>query len=99
MPHPSEEMHQRIAHIALVFKDYDEAIEFYTKKLDFELIEDSRLSEEKRWVLVAPKGENSVVSYLQRPRMKNKQRALGTKPVVEFSYSFSPMTFGGTSSR
>lgn len=49
-------MSQHIAHIALVVKNYDEAIRFYTGKLNFTLIEDTRLSETKRWVLVAPKG-------------------------------------------
>ena len=48
-------MPQRIAHIALVVKDYDEAIDFYVNKLDFVLLEDTKLSEEKRWVVVAPK--------------------------------------------
>ena len=52
---------QRIAHIALVVQDYDEAIEFYTKKLDFELIEDTQLSKEKRWVLFAPQGVKNVI--------------------------------------
>ncbi|MBL4755648.1 MAG: VOC family protein, partial [Flavobacteriales bacterium] len=49
-------MNQRIAHISLVVKDYDEAIEFYTQKLDFRLIEDTPLSDQKRWVLIAPPG-------------------------------------------
>jgi len=49
-------MNQRIAHIALVVRDYDEAIEFYTKKLHFNLVEDIHLSETKRWVIVAPQG-------------------------------------------
>lgn len=40
-------MYQRIAHIALVVDDYDEAIEFYTKKLDFHLLEDTKLSKEE----------------------------------------------------
>jgi catechol 2,3-dioxygenase-like lactoylglutathione lyase family enzyme len=48
-------MKQRIAHIALVVDDYDEAITFYTQKLNFVLIEDTVLSETKRWVLIAPK--------------------------------------------
>lgn len=48
-------MKQTIAHIALVVADYDEAITFYTEKLGFELIEDTPLTETKRWVLVAPK--------------------------------------------
>ena len=49
-------MKQQIAHVALVVEDYDEAIKFYTEKLNFTLIEDTVLSETKRWVLVAPKG-------------------------------------------
>lgn len=47
-------MKQRIIHVALVVKDYDEAIKFYVDKLKFTLVEDTRLSETKRWVLVAP---------------------------------------------
>jgi catechol 2,3-dioxygenase-like lactoylglutathione lyase family enzyme len=47
-------MYQRIAHLALVVKDYDEAIQFYTEKLGFTLVEDTPLSEVKRWV-VQPK--------------------------------------------
>jgi catechol 2,3-dioxygenase-like lactoylglutathione lyase family enzyme len=49
-------MKQKIVHLALVVADYDEAIEFYTEKIGFELIEDTPQSETKRWVLVAPKG-------------------------------------------
>lgn len=47
-------MKQHIAHIALVVDDYDAAIEFYTQKLNFTLVEDTVLSPTKRWVLVAP---------------------------------------------
>ena len=48
-------MNQSIAHMALVVKDYDEAIEFYTKKLHFTLVEDTYQPEQdKRWVIVAP---------------------------------------------
>jgi len=50
-------MKQHIAHIALIIKDYDDAIRFYTEKLDFDLIEDTVLSDTKRWVLVRPKGD------------------------------------------
>ena len=49
-------MTQLLKHIALVVADYDEAIAFYTQKLGFELVEDTRLSDTKRWVLVAPPG-------------------------------------------
>jgi catechol 2,3-dioxygenase-like lactoylglutathione lyase family enzyme len=48
-------MNRSIAHIALVVADYDEAIKFYTEKLDFVLLEDEPQTETKRWVLVAPK--------------------------------------------
>lgn len=49
-------MKQELAHIALVVKDYDEAIAFYTQQLSFTLIEDTVLSATKRWVLIAPPG-------------------------------------------
>ncbi|GGG99384.1 VOC family protein [Mucilaginibacter phyllosphaerae] len=52
-------MNRYLAHITLLVHDYDEAIKFYTDKLDFELIEDTALSDNKRWVLVAPKGLKS----------------------------------------
>ncbi len=56
-------MKQSIAHVALVVRDYDEAIDFYTKKLRFDLIEDLYQAEQdKRWVLVAP--PNSVGTSL-----------------------------------
>ncbi len=52
-------MQQRIVQVALVVDDYDAAIDFYTRQLDFELVEDTLLSETKRWVVVAPKNSAS----------------------------------------
>lgn len=52
-------MKQRIAQISIVIDDYDKAIAFYTKKLGFQLLEDTILSETKRWVRVAPQGSDS----------------------------------------
>jgi catechol 2,3-dioxygenase-like lactoylglutathione lyase family enzyme len=49
-------MSQRIAHVTLVVRDYDEAIEFFTNAMDFERIEDAPLGEGKRWVVVGPRG-------------------------------------------
>jgi catechol 2,3-dioxygenase-like lactoylglutathione lyase family enzyme len=49
-------MKQYIARFALVVKDYDEAIAFYTEKLDFQLLEDTPMTPEKRWVRIAPPG-------------------------------------------
>lgn len=59
-------MKQSLAHIALVVRDYDEAIEFYTQKLGFVLVEDIRLSETKRWVLVAPPGSSGCSLLLAK---------------------------------
>lgn len=60
-------MIQSIVHIALVVKDYDEAIDFYTKKLHFELIEDTYQTEQdKRWVVVSPPGSKGTTILLAR---------------------------------
>lgn len=60
-------MKQSIVHVALVVKDYDEAIEFYTKKLHFTLIEDTYQPEQdKRWVVVAPPGSSGTNLLLAR---------------------------------
>ena len=59
-------MKQSIAHIALVVKDYDEAIKFYTEKLNFTLLEDTAQSETKRWVKVAPKGAEECCLLLAK---------------------------------
>ncbi|MEO5582927.1 MAG: VOC family protein [Saprospiraceae bacterium] len=58
-------MKQSIAHIALLVYDYDEAIHFYTTKLNFILLEDTKLHETKRWVLIAPPGNPGNGSYPQ----------------------------------
>ena len=57
-------MSQYIAQIAIVVRDYNEAIKYYTTVLNFELIEDTKLSEEKRWVVVQPKGSNNGCKLL-----------------------------------
>lgn len=60
-------MHQVIAHIAVVVRDYDEAIEFYTKKLRFSLVQDIYQPEQdKRWVVVAPPGSSETTLLLAR---------------------------------
>ena len=70
---------QFIAHIALVVDDYDEAIEFYTKKLSFNLIEDTALSETKRWVLVAPKGSSECKILLAKAANAEQKRSIGNQ--------------------
>ena len=59
-------MKQRIAHVTLVVNDYDEAIKFYTEKLYFKLIEDTKLSETKRWVMIAPPGAKGCCLLLAK---------------------------------
>lgn len=49
-------MQQQLGQLALLVKDYDEAIEYYTQILDFELLEDTKMSETKRWVRISPPG-------------------------------------------
>ncbi len=49
-------MRQTLAQIALVVRDYDEAIAFYTQTMQFDLVADTRMSDTKRWVVVAPPG-------------------------------------------
>ncbi|QKG52516.1 VOC family protein [Hymenobacter sp. BRD67] len=49
-------MYQQLAHVALLVRDYDEALAFYTQQLGFQLLADTRLSATRRWVLVAPPG-------------------------------------------
>ena len=72
-------MNQHIAHIALVVNNYDEAIEFYTKKLNFTLIEDTRLSETKRWVKVAPKGDGQCCLLLAQAVNEEQQSRIGNQ--------------------
>ena len=67
-------MKQSIAHIALVVDDYDDAIKFYTEKLNFTLLEDTAQSETKRWVLVAPKGAEEC-SLLLAKGVGDEQRS------------------------
>jgi len=68
-------MKQSIVHVALVVRDYDEAIEFYTKKLKFILVEDTYQPEQdKRWVVVAPPGSGGT-SLLLAKASKSAQEA------------------------
>lgn len=73
-------MKQQLAHIALVVADYDEAIRFYTEKLHFTLIEDTVLSDVKRWVLVRPPGsENGCCLLLAKAATEMQQTRVGNQ--------------------
>jgi catechol 2,3-dioxygenase-like lactoylglutathione lyase family enzyme len=70
---------QSLAHIAFVVKDYDEAIRFFTEKLSFELIEDTPLEQDKRWVVVAPKGRGGTGFVLARASNERQRTTVGNQ--------------------
>ncbi len=72
-------MKQYIAHIALVVDDYDKAIDFYCGKLNFRLIEDTVLSAEKRWVLVAPQGAKECCILLAKAANETQANSIGNQ--------------------
>ncbi|WP_032121147.1 VOC family protein [Clostridium amazonitimonense] len=73
-------MIQSIVHIALVVKDYDEAIEFYTNKLNFTLIEDTYQPEQdKRWVVVSPPGSVGTTILLARASKPEQESFIGNQ--------------------
>ena len=74
-----KKMKQELAYIAIVVDDYDKAIEFYTKKLKFKLIEDTQLSETKRWVLVAPPGSEGCKLLLAKAVNEEQQSRIGNQ--------------------
>ncbi len=72
-------MKQYIAHVALIVDDYDDAIAFYTQKIGFELIEDTKLSEEKRWVLIKPKGATETAILLAKASNTEQESRIGNQ--------------------
>lgn len=72
-------MKQFIAHLALVVKDYDEAIDFYTRKLGFHLLEDTVLSETKRWVIIAPPGNGECSLLLAKANGPDQLKTVGNQ--------------------
>ena len=72
-------MYQYLAQIAIVVDDYDEAIDFYTQKLHFDLIEDTRLSDTKRWVVVAPKGSDGCRLLLAKAANDQQKSRIGNQ--------------------
>ena len=72
-------MNQSINQIALVVNDYDEAIEFYTQKLNFILVEDTKLSETKRWVIIAPPGSSGCTLLLAKAANEEQHSRIGNQ--------------------
>lgn len=72
-------MNQHLAHITLLVADYDEAIDFYTRKLNFSLVEDTALENEKRWVLVAPSGSRECCLLLAKASSEEQKKHVGNQ--------------------
>lgn len=70
---------QRLMQIALLVDDYDKAIQFYTQKVGFNLIEDTILSETKRWVLVSPPGDSSCRLLLAKAANEEQASRIGNQ--------------------
>jgi catechol 2,3-dioxygenase-like lactoylglutathione lyase family enzyme len=73
-------MHQSIAHVALVVRDYDEALAFYVGKLGFQLLEDTYQPEQdKRWVVIAPPGSTGTSLLLARASTPEQEAFVGNQ--------------------
>ena len=72
-------MPQHLSLTAVVVRDYDEAIAFFVGKLGFELREDTRLDEEKRWVVVAPPGSIESGILLAKAANPGQAQAIGNQ--------------------
>ena len=71
-------MRQSIAHVALVVRDYDEALDFYVGRLGFELVEDTYQPEQdKRWVVIAPPGSTGATLLLARATTPEQAARVG----------------------
>jgi catechol 2,3-dioxygenase-like lactoylglutathione lyase family enzyme len=72
-------MKQALAQIALVVRDYDEAIRFYCDTLHFTLLEDTKMSETKRWVRVSPPGSEGCGLLLARAVGPEQESRIGNQ--------------------
>jgi len=78
---------QQIGHITLLVNDYDEAIDFFCNKLQFRVVEDKKMSDTKRWVLIAPSGSTGT-SVLLTKAATDAQRKLVGKQAAEKVFMF-----------
>ena len=72
-------MVQRLMQVTVVVEDYDEAIQFYTQKLSFTLVEDSVLTPSKRWVVVSPPGSTGCCLLLAKAVDDEQKSRIGNQ--------------------
>ena len=87
---------QQIGNIALVVGNYDDAIEFYTQKLQFTLLEDTDLGGGKRWVQISPPNSNGTHLLLAEASTEEQAQVVGNQAGGAFSCSCKRMIFGET---
>ncbi len=75
----ADEGDRRLAHVAVVVHDYDEAIDFYTHALGFHLVEDTRLGPDKRWVVVAPSMRDGASILLAKASNESQTSRVGNQ--------------------
>jgi catechol 2,3-dioxygenase-like lactoylglutathione lyase family enzyme len=68
-----------LGHVALVVREYDEALAFFTRVLNFRVVEDTRLSDDKRWVVVAPPGPQGTSLLLARAATPEQVSRIGNQ--------------------
>lgn len=76
-PNMGYNMGQMIAHVALLVRDYDEAIAYFTETLGFVLVEDTPLDQGKRWVRVSPPGAGGAMLLLARATTADQENHIG----------------------
>ena len=73
-------MQQSIAHVALVVRDYDEALDYYVGKLSFRVVEDKYVPEQdKRWVVISPPGSSGTSLLLARASKPEQEAFIGNQ--------------------
>ncbi len=79
-PDAGKKASRSLAHVALLVRDYDEAIDFYVNRLGFDLVEDSYQPEQdKRWVVVRPQGSGGCSILLARASSEEQARFIGNQ--------------------
>lgn len=72
-------MKQKLVYVTIVVRDYDEAVKFYTEKMNFDLVEDTKLSDTKRWILVSPKNSKGCCLLLAKAVNEEQQKFIGNQ--------------------
>jgi catechol 2,3-dioxygenase-like lactoylglutathione lyase family enzyme len=87
-------MKQSIVHVALVVRGYDEAIAFFTEKLNFTLVEDRYIAEQdKLWVVVAPPGSTGTTLVLARPSTPGQEAFIGNQTGGRVTFFLNTVDF------